>query len=330
MYPLTFIPVLKNYIWGGRNLAEKLGRPLPSGIVAESWDIAAHPDGITVVANGAYAGTSLTDLQKEWGLALVGQRGQWAHERGKFPLLIKLLDAAAPLSVQVHPDDAYALAHEGNELGKAEMWVVLHAEPNAQIILGLSQATTPQTFRQAISHGQVEPLLHHIQVKTGDVVCVPARSLHAILGGLLIAEIQQNSNTTYRVYDWNRLDNQGKSRPLHIQKAIDVIAFDQVQPQLVEAMPSWQQGACQAYRLCANRYFVTERVEMPAHARYTGQTNGETLEIWGTIAGTATLSSNGVDVAAPAVQFALLPAGMGQFHITTHTPTTLLRTFLPS
>lgn len=329
MYPLTFIPVLKNYIWGGRNLAEKLGRTLPTGIVAESWDIAAHPDGTTVVANGAYAGISLTDLQKELGIALVGTKGQWAHERGKFPLLIKLLDAATPLSVQVHPDDAYALAHEGNELGKAEMWVILHAEPHAELILGLSQAITPQRFRQAIANGQVEPLLHHIPVKTGDVVCVPARSLHAILGGLLIAEIQQNSNTTYRIYDWNRLDSQGQPRALHIEKALEVIAFDQVQPQLVKATPSWQQGAVVGYRLCANRYFVTERVEMPAHSRYNGQTNRETLEIWGTIAGTATILGNNVQVDMPVVQFVLIPAAMGSFQITSHSPTILLRTFLP-
>jgi len=130
-YPLLFTPVLKDYIWGGRNL-EKLGRDLPDGIIAESWEIAGHPDGTTAVANGTYAGKLLTEIQEELGLDLIGTNCAWAQERGKFPLLIKLLDANRPLSVQVHPKDDYALAHEGNELGKTEMWVVLHAEPGAK------------------------------------------------------------------------------------------------------------------------------------------------------------------------------------------------------
>ena len=128
LYPLLFTPVLKDYVWGGRNLEEVLGRELPPGKTAESWEIAAHPDGQTLVANGRFAGTSLPDLHARLGLDLIGSRSQWAQERDKFPLLIKLLDANANLSVQVHPDDEYALAHEGNELGKTEMWVVLRAE----------------------------------------------------------------------------------------------------------------------------------------------------------------------------------------------------------
>ncbi|MCP4357332.1 MAG: class I mannose-6-phosphate isomerase, partial [Chloroflexi bacterium] len=137
LYPLLFTPVLKDYIWGGRTL-EKLGRTLPKGIIAESWEISGHKDGITPVANGRYANTLLTDLHQELGLALIGRNCVWAQERGKFPLLIKLLDANRQLSVQVHPNDAYALAHEGNELGKAEMWVVLAAKPNAKLQLGVT------------------------------------------------------------------------------------------------------------------------------------------------------------------------------------------------
>jgi mannose-6-phosphate isomerase len=150
-YPLLFEPVLKDYIWGGRTL-EKLGRALPpAGRVAESWEIAGHEDGTTIVTNGRFAGQPLTAVQAQMGLDLIGTRNAWAHERGKFPLLVKLLDAYTPLSVQVHPDDDYALAHEGNELGKTEMWVVLNAAPDAELILGVTQGTTPEAFRQAIS-----------------------------------------------------------------------------------------------------------------------------------------------------------------------------------
>lgn len=329
LYPLTFTPFFKSYMWGGRNLAERLGRALPDGKVAESWEIAAHQDGTTAVANGPWQGTLLTALQAQLGLALVGRRAAWAQQRGKFPLLIKLLDAAAPLSVQVHPPDAYALAHEGNELGKTEMWVVLHAAPGAGVILGVAAGTTPAAFRQAVEMGKPEPYLHHVPVQTGDVVCVPAGTLHAILGGVIIAEIQQNSNTTYRVYDWNRLDAEGQPRELHVAKALDVIEFGQVEPGLCQPQLAWTQSGIRAFTLCQNACFVTERVEMAARTEYTGLTDGETLEIWGVIQGEAVAAGGGEQVVMPAVQFVLMPASLGPFTLHSQTETVLLRTYLP-
>ena len=323
LYPLTFTPVLKDYIWGGRHL-EALGRELPPGIIAESWEIAAHEDGTAVVNNGRFAGKLLTEVQAELGLDLIGKKCAWAQERGKFPLLVKLLDANRPLSVQVHPDDAYALAREGNELGKTEMWVVLRAEPGAEIILGVTKGTTPELFRAGIENGRLEPYLHRIKVKKGDHICVPAGSLHAIMSGLLIAEIQQNSNTTYRVYDWNRLGADGQPRPLRIDKALDVINFDQVEPALTEAALVAEEPGIRRYVLCRNKYFVTERVEMAEGAVFSGNCNGDTLEIWGTIAGTAVIN----DVELPTIRFALLPAAMGDFSVTAVTETTLLRAYV--
>ena len=328
LYPLTFRPVLKDYIWGGRNLETVLGRALPAGRIAESWEIAAHEDGEAIVDNGAFAGQSLTAVHQQLGLDLIGSHNAWAQERGKFPLLIKLLDANDRLSVQVHPDDDYAQAHEGNELGKSEMWVVLQAEPGAAVILGVKEGTTPEKFGQAISEGKLEPYLHHIPVKAGDVVCVPSGSLHAILAGLLIAEIQQNSNTTYRVYDWNRLQD-GKPRPLHVEKALDVINFDQVEPQLPRPALIAEGDGIRRYRLCANEYFVTERVEMEAGAVYHGRCDGRSLEIWGAIAGQATVAATAAEaVALPAVRFALLPAALGEFEVAAEIDSTLLRTYV--
>lgn len=324
LYPLLFEPVLKDYIWGGRNLNTRLGRPLPSGDIAESWEIAGHEDGTTVVANGRFAGMPLTEVHAQLGLDLIGSNSAWAQERHKFPLLIKLLDANRPLSVQVHPNDDYALANEGNELGKTEMWVVLHAEPDAAIILGVTEGTTPAAFEQAIADGNLEPHLHTLPVQTGDVVCVPAGSLHAILAGLLIAEIQQNSNTTYRVYDWNRLSN-GQPRPLHVQQALDVINFEQVAPQICPPTLVAEADGIRRYELCRNRYFVTERVEMTPGATVAGECNGRSLEIWGVIAGSATVN----DVALTAVRFTLLPAALGPFTVTAPDGATLLRTYLP-
>jgi mannose-6-phosphate isomerase len=323
LYPMTFTPVFKDYLWGGRNL-EKLGRKLPAGIIAESWEIAGHEDGTSVVKNGFWAGKGLTEVHAELGLDLIGRNNAWAQERGKFPLLVKLLDANKPLSVQVHPDDAYALANEGNELGKTEMWVVLRAEPGAGLILGVNALTTPQDFRQGIEEGILEPYLHHLPVKTGDHICVPAGTLHAIMEGLLIAEIQQNSNTTYRVYDWNRMGVDGKPRPLHIDKALDVIDFERAEPGLCPPVLVAERKGLRRFELCRNRYFVTERMEMVAGAVYRGECNGESLEIWGVIDGRVEVG----ELPLEAVHFALLPAALGKFRIKAITKATLLRTYV--
>lgn len=322
LYPLLFEPVLKEYIWGGPNLETTLGRTLPNeGVVAESWEIAAHEDGASIVVNGAFAGQSLIAVSRNLGIDLVGRRNAWALERGKFPLLVKLLDAHDKLSVQVHPDDKYALAHEGNELGKTEMWIVLQAMPDAEIILGVRQGTTPDLFRDAVADSTVERYLHRLKVKAGDFVCVPSGTLHAILGGVLIAEIQQNSNTTYRVYDWNRSSN-GRARPLHLAKALDVINFNVVEPQLpvpelIEATPQRQRSL-----LCANQYFTTERVVLGQGGEFGGDLNGDTLEIWGVIDGEIDVNETHLE----AVRFTLLPAAMGWFRVTTRTGATCLRT----
>lgn len=323
-YPLLFEPVLKSYIWGGRNLA-RLGRDLPVGMkVAESWEIAGHADGDTTIANGPYAGRALTDLHAELGLDLIGSRNAWAQERGKFPLLVKLIDAEQPLSVQVHPDDEYALAHEGNELGKTEMWVVLRAGPGAELILGVTAGTTREAFHAGVVASQLEPFLHRIPVKTGDHVCVPAGALHAIMRGLILVEIQQNSNTTYRVYDWGRVGADGRPRPLHVAKALDVIDFARVEPGICPPTLVAEARGVRRWELCRNRYFVTERVELAAGASFNGQCNGETLEIWGAVSGSAAI--NGVALAA--VRFALLPAALGNFFVNAGEATTLLRTYV--
>ena len=324
LYPLLFEPVLKSYLWGGRNL-ERLGRALPAeGVVAESWEIAGHEEGATVVANGPYAGRTLVEVHAARKLDLIGRRNAWAQKRGKFPLLIKLIDASQALSVQVHPDDAYALRHEGNELGKTEMWVVLHARPGAELILGVAAGTTREAFHAGIVEGRLEPFLHRVPVKTGDHVCVPAGTLHAIMDGLLIAEIQQNSNTTYRVYDWNRVDAAGRPRPLHVDKALDVIDFSRVEPGICPPALLAEGAGVRRWELCRNRYFVTERVELAPGAAFHGRCDGATLEIWGAIASCATINQ----VALDAVRFALLPAALGDFTVAAHEAATLLRTYV--
>lgn len=327
LYPLLFEPVLKDYIWGGRNL-ERLGRMLPPTKIAESWEIAAHRDGDTIVTNGQLAGLTLSQVHSALGLGLIGTRNTWAQERGKFPLLIKLLDAHDKLSVQVHPDDDYAMAHEGNELGKTEMWVIVHADPGAAVVLGVRAGTTSLRFREAIDDGTLESLLHTVPIQTGDFVCVPAGTVHAILGGAIIAEVQQNSNTTYRVFDWNRLQSDGSRRELHIQNALDVIDFDHNEPGIKPPTPINSDNlgnnpGIRQWLLCRNRYFTTERVEFSPRAVFTGNCDGQTLEIWGVLEGEVQI--NGVSLTR--VQFSLLPAQLGSFEVKSSTPAVCLRVF---
>ncbi len=323
LYPLLFQPVLKDYIWGGRTLETILGRKLPGGKIAESWEIAAHEDGSSVAINGRYRGLTLKEIHTQLSLDLIGHNNAWAQKRGKFPLLIKLLDASDKLSVQVHPDDRYALAHEGNELGKSEMWFVLHAEPGAEIILGIQQGVTSAQFREGIIDGSLEQLLHRVPVNAGDHVCVPSGTLHAILGGILIAEIQQNSNTTYRVYDWNRTQD-GNPRPLHIDRAMDVINFAVIEPKLKPQVLLEETERVSRSLLCSNQYFTTELVKIRPGGEFNGYLNGDTLEIWGVIAGD--IHVNGVHLSA--IQFTLLPAALGDYHITVSRGATCLRTYV--
>ena len=324
LYPLFCKPVLKEYIWGGRNLTD-LGRVLPAGNkVAESWEVAAHPDGMSTVVNGVYAGQTLQALTEQLGEELVGTRGKWAMSRGRFPLLVKLLDANQSLSVQVHPEDDYAMLHAGGDLGKAEMWVVLRAESNAAIIYGLSKSATPEQLQEAIRMGKLEAYLNRVPIKVGDHVCIPAGTVHALLGGAVVAEIQQNSNTTYRVYDWNRMGGDGKPRKLHIDDALQVINYDQVglslpKPKLVEESEYWTRE-----ELCYNRCFTVERVKMQPGASMPGKCDGETLEIWGVINGRANVAGNPLD----AVNFVLLPAGLGAFSVEAPEDVVLLRAYL--
>ncbi|MCB0045179.1 MAG: class I mannose-6-phosphate isomerase [Caldilineaceae bacterium] len=320
-YPLTFAPIFQDYVWGGRNLADKLGRTIPDGIIAESWEIAAHPDGSSTVADGPLAGKTLPEVQALLGADLTGTRNQAALKTGRFPLLIKLLDANRWLSVQVHPDDEYGLAHE-DDLGKTEMWIVLHAEPGAELIYGFKAGVSKAAFAEAIANGTVDAWLHHLPVQAGDVVFVPAGSIHALGPGTIVAEIQQNSNTTYRIDDW------GRPRPIHVQQALDVLNFDLVEPEALTPTPLPAQGLRrEEIGRCA--YFQTERLFMPAGSTFGGRCDGSTFEIWGVLAGSATLSWAGKPLQLNAIEWTLLPAALGKYAVTANQDATLVRVLTP-
>lgn len=328
IYPLFFKPVFRDYIWGGRNLQTLLGREIPDGVVAESWEISGHPSSSTRVENGPLAGQTLPQVQSLLGEALVGTRSRWATDRGKFPLLVKLLDANRRLSVQVHPPDAYALVHEGGELGKTEMWYVLYAQEGAELIYGLARHTNAHEFRAALAEDRLSELLHRVSVQPGDVISVPTGTIHALLEGILVAEIQQNSDTTYRVYDWGRLGHDGQPRPLHVDKAVEVINWEMVRPQ--PAVPTLRTtGDIAREELCRNPYFVVEKVALEEGVTYTGRCDGSTFEIWGIVSGSVEVGWRDQTETFSAVRFVLLPAALGAFGVHADRPATLLRIYAP-
>ena len=223
MEPLFLKGVLQEKIWGGTKLRDEFGYDLPSETTGEHWSISAHPNGPATVKNGEHAGKTLTEL---WA----SHRDLFGHQEGEvFPLLTKIIDAKNDLSVQVHPDDEYGLANEG-ELGKTECWYVLAADEGAEIVFG-HNAETKEEFHEMIADGQWDKLLRSIQVKPGDFFYVPSGTVHAIGSGVTILETQQSSDTTYRLYDYDRKDDAGNLRDLHINQSIAVSMIPHVDPQ---------------------------------------------------------------------------------------------------
>lgn len=216
---IELVPVFKEKIWGGRKLETEFGYEIPAGPVGECWAISAHPAGDDEIASGEYAGRTLSWLWDE-------HRELFGNCEGdRFPLLVKIIDAKDDLSIQVHPDNDYAAEHENGSLGKKECWYVLSAEPGQTIVVG-QRAHSREEFAQMVEEGRWSELLNEIPIKAGDFFQIDPGTVHAIKGGTVILESQQSSDVTYRVYDYDRKQDDGTLRPLHMQQALDVIDFD--------------------------------------------------------------------------------------------------------
>ncbi len=256
MYPLKFAPVYQERLWGGTNLKKIFGRDITSDHIGESWDVSGHSNGMSIVENGYLAGKSLNQLMIEYREKLMGKK---FAENQSFPILVKILDANDNLSIQVHPDDEYARRVEG-EAGKTEAWYVIYAKDDAHIIYGLKDDITKETFMKAVEMHHISDVIKKVPVKAGDMIYVPSGTVHALLEGVMVYEIQQNSDTTYRIYDYDRVTKDGKLRELHIDKALDVITFTK-QPSCVFTDHSI---SCQ--------YFSVEKLSV------TGELHEETKE----------------------------------------------------
>ncbi|HNX89551.1 MAG TPA: mannose-6-phosphate isomerase [Paludibacteraceae bacterium] len=305
MYPLKFQPIVKDKIWGGHKLQEIFGKQ-PDGLpnIGESWELSGYPTDASVVANGYLAGKTLPELIEKYRGQLVGER-VYNRFGNKFPLLFKLIDANDDLSIQVHPnDDTAGKRHQS--FGKTEMWYVLHAEPEASLIIGFTKKCTKKQYLEALEKGEVETLLQKVPVQAGDVFFIPAGLVHAIGRGVMVAEIQESSDVTYRIYDYKRTDDKGNERELHTAEALDVINF------------SASKNPKTPYRLTTNadpqllvscEYFTTNIMELDKPRRMQNVPDG-TFVVYMCLEGSMEISGGTSNVQVKKGETVLIPAGM--------------------
>lgn len=302
--PLFFEPVFKERIWGGEQL-KSFGYEIPSTQTGECWAFAAHSNGQSVVKNGEYKGLTLGELwenKREFFGNIDGDR---------FPLLTKILDAAQDLSVQVHPDDEYGLKHEG-DLGKTECWYIIDCEEGAEIIYGHT-AKTREELATMINEGKWDELLTKIPVTPGDFFFVPSGTVHAIGAGIVILETQQNSDTTYRVYDYDRRDNEGNLRELHIEQSIAVTTVPAVKPEIQPVVKT--SGDMKITTFVESDYFTVHRWELEGTAKLNQDLAFQLVSV---IEGTGSLVQGNGKYEFKKGDHFLLPSGFDEYELEGH------------
>jgi mannose-6-phosphate isomerase len=322
--PARLEPIFSPRPWGARSLAplfpEKTNLADPLG---EAWLTGDQ----CRFASGPFTGEKLSEA---WSEMPSGWTGTQIRSRdAAFPLLVKFIFAQEKLSVQVHPDDAYASIHEqaAGGRGKTEMWYVIDAAPGAEVLVGLQPNVTPETFKRAIADALVEDSLQHILLRPGDAMFVPAGTVHTIGGGFILCEIQQSSDLTYRVYDYNRRDATGKSRALHLEKAFDVIRFgEQLGGKVVSAIVSLNGVTKTFFMAC--RYFATERWQFAQPV--SAQSSPEHFELWIIIQGAGSIRWSKESAQFAPAQVWLIPAALGSFEFAPESDATILRTYVPA
>jgi mannose-6-phosphate isomerase len=319
-YPLRFEPLFQHYLWGGRRLVELFGKRVPEGKpAAESWEVVDHGQEQSRVAFGPFAGQTLQSLVQNLGSDLFGRH----FPQTQFPLLFKFLDAHQNLSVQVHPNDAQAVRLTPPDRGKTEAWVVLHAEPHSRIYAGLRPGVDRPTLELSLEAGNAADCLHSFEPVVGDCVFIPAGTVHALGAGLVVAEIQQSSNTTFRLFDWNRLGTDGRPRELHVAAALEVIDFaaGPVAPvaRAAERRPEQE-------RLVACDKFVLDRWEL-AETRSLG--GDDRFHLIVVLTGSATVSGDKAEKPLVAGETLLIPAATGSVNVSPADRSVMLDIYLP-
>jgi mannose-6-phosphate isomerase len=323
LYPLRFEPFYKDKIWGGQKLRTLLGKDygdLPN--CGETWEISGVPGNVSVVSEGPLAGRDLRDLIASFQGALVGDK-VYARHGQDFPLLIKFIDANDDLSIQVHPDDALAKARH-NSLGKTEMWYIIQADAGSSLISGFNQPVTRASYQAAFEGGHLTELLNREQAEAGDVFFLPAGRVHTIGRGLLLAEIQQTSDVTYRIYDFDRTDAEGNHRELHVEQALDAIDYHPYDHYKTQ----YQDQENQPVELATCPYFTTNKLLLkePLSRSYHDL---DSFVIFVCVAGQVRLHFETGNTVIQAGQACLLPAVLKEVTLTPEGQATLLESFVP-
>ncbi|HTR43832.1 MAG TPA: type I phosphomannose isomerase catalytic subunit [Pseudomonadales bacterium] len=318
-YPLVFHPLFKERVWGGRELETLFRKALPSGkLIGESWEISDRPNDESVVANGKFAGQTLHQLMEKFPQEILGDARPAAGNR--FPILCKILDAREKLSLQVHPP-----AHKAAELKgepKTEMWYIADAAPGAELYVGLKRGMKRSEFEKRIADGTVAECFHRVPVRAGDTMFLPSGRVHAIGAGLVIFEIQQNSDTTYRVFDWNRVGLDGKPRELHVPQSLASIDFNDFEPPLVQTKFSGDERH-KSRELVRHDLFHVDHVELKSGAQSPFKPNK--LQILAIVRGKIGIQSESDTVNLEAGQFCLIPAQLKDVKMTANSDASLLR-----
>ncbi len=320
LYPLRFRPILRQYLWGGRRFETSLGKSLPPGDnFAESWEVADHGNDRSIVDVGPLAGTTLRELVAVHGCELLGRH----HPQPCFPLLLKFLDGHQTLSLQVHPDDARAARLDPPDAGKTEAWVVVEVLPGGKIYAGLKPGVDRDRLQAAIRNGVCEQCLNGFAASPGDCVFVPAGTVHALGAGLLVAEIQQSSDTTYRLFDWNRLGPDGRRRPLRTDEGLNFVDFARgpVMPQ--RPQPT---DRPQVSRLVECDKFIWDRWNFDSPMPAGGDDRCHILTV---LNGAVQIAGDLADSPLSRGGTALLPASLGKVTLSPQGQTVLLDAYLP-
>lgn len=309
LYPLKLKGYSKSTIWGGRLLCEKYGKTTDEDNIGESWELTCREREKSIIENGLFAGKTINEYIEENGISVIGTN----FEGGRFPILIKLLNSATPLSVQVHPDDAYALEQE-NEYGKTEMWYIMEAAKDSELVIGVKNYNK-ELFKNAAENGELEDYLVHVKVKPGDFFFIPSGLVHAIGAGILLCEVQQNSDVTYRVYDYNRTDSHGNRRELHLNSALDVIReYTENEIKALAHESGFIAPVCaDAETLVACRKFAVERVKISNSVEFfCDKTSFLSLNVI-KCAGEGNITYGGEEFPFNLGETYFIPAGLGKF-----------------
>ena len=321
LYPLSFEPLFQYRMWGGNKLQKELGKKINEENIGESWELSAVSKAETEVAQGPLKGQKLSTLISEYKGQLVGQK-IWEQYGKEFPLLIKFIDARLPLSVQVHPNDAWA-REKHNSFGKNEMWFIMQADPGAELILGFENALSPETFESALEAGTLDSFLHKEPVSAGDAFYIPTGLVHAIGGGILLVEIQQTSDITYRMYDFNRVDSlTGSPRELHTDMALSVADFNKK-----ESAKTYSKEINQPNTLINSPYFSTNYFSLQGELNRDYQTMDSFVILIG-LEGQCSLTFQKTTYPLEKGTVILLPAAIGSVSLVAM-DAQLLEVFMP-